>query len=263
MAATLVTVSPPPQGVYRIARVGISPFAPPPWHLSHSDGTFGNRFDDPSAAMGQPQAERFRAVYSATHRVASFGETVARFRPSLSLLAQLSAIEDDEPITATLAGVADAEDPQRGIIPVDWRLRRCVGHSVLASDLVFVDIAAPATIQHLRTLLAPLADSLGLVDVDLSTLTSQQRRFTQGCARYLYDQLDAAGRPRFAGIRYLSRLNPNWECWAVFADRIRHAPGWPGPAAAIPEDDYDLITVAALFNLTIEVVSGQDEFIRP
>jgi hypothetical protein len=28
----------------------------------------------------------------------------------------------------------------------------------------------------------------------------------------------------FAGVRYLSRLNPAWELWAMFHDRMVHLP---------------------------------------
>jgi hypothetical protein len=67
MATGLISVAPPLAGVFRLAR-GLDPFAPPPWELALEDGTFGNRFDDPGAAVGKPPEERFRFISYATAR---------------------------------------------------------------------------------------------------------------------------------------------------------------------------------------------------
>lgn len=249
--------------MFRLVRAPAEPFSPPDWDRAAPDGTFGNRFDDPSAEDGLPPEHRFRVIYCATQRAATFGETVARFRVSLSLLGALQEIDDEESIGESLRGAVDPDDPSHGLLPADWRMRRRIGHTLLDPSLRFVDLSNAGTMQHLRTVLAALADRLGLVDVDLSSVTSQQRRFTQGIARYIYEQADESGVPLFAGIRYPSRLNPQWECWAIFADRIRHLPGWPGIPMSFFPDDPDLQEVARLFGLTIEVFPGQDHVIRP
>jgi hypothetical protein len=140
---------------------------PPDWDRAHRDGTFGNRFDDPSAEEGRPPEARFRVIYSAMQRAATFGETLARFRPALSLLAKLEAINDDEPLEDALAGAVDPKDIRRGLIAADWRFRRRVGHTVLHPALRFVDVTDAGTMQHLRTALAPLAARLQLTVVDL------------------------------------------------------------------------------------------------
>jgi len=261
--ARFVSVSPPPGGVYRLARGAANPFLPPKWERADVDGTFGNRFDDPSAEHGVPPGSRFRTIYCATQRAAAFGETMARFRPSVALLAQLNAIEDDEPLERALAGAVDPTDPHRGLVPADWRQRRRVGHTVLDPSLRFVDLAAGETMQYLRAALAPVAKQLGVADIDLSVVTGPQRRLTQEIARSIHDQRDRNGRPRFAGIRYLSRLNGEWECWAVFDDRMRHVAGCPGLPTSIPRDDADLIEVARQFNLTIEVNARRGNYLRP
>ena len=263
MMAQLIAVPPPPSDVYRLARSPGNPFSPPEWRRAGDDGTFGNRFDDPSAEDGVPPAKRFRTIYCATQRAGTFGETLARFRPSVALLAQLAEIDDDEPLEQSLAGAVDPRDPHPGLIPADWRLRRRIGHTVLDPSLRFVDLAAVETMQVLRAALAPVLERLGIADIDLSSVTSPQRRFTQEIARYVHAQHDDRSRPRFAGIRYLSRLNPAWECWAVFDDRIRHATGCPGLPTAVLADDADLIQVATQFNLTLEVVPGRGQYLRP
>lgn len=259
----IAEVTPPSTGIFRLVRAPADPFSPTDWDRSAPDGTFGNRFDDPSAEDGRPVKERFRVIYCATQRTATFGETIARFRVSLALLNALQNIDDDEPIAESLRGVVDPDDPRHGLLPADWRMRRRIGHTMLEPSLRFADLNHPETMQSLRTALSALADRLGLNDVDLSSVTSPQRRFTQGIARYIYEQVDEMGRPRFAGIRYPSRLNPEWECWAIFDGRIRHLPGWPNIPTSFFPDDADLQEVARLFGLTIEIFPGQDLFIRP
>lgn len=259
----LPVVPPPVNGVFRLARGPADPFSPPDWGLAHDDGTFGNRFDDPGTSPDFSVTQRFGVIYCATQRAASLGETVARFRPSLRLLALLATVEDDEPLQESLEGGVDPDYPKHGLIPADWRLKRRIGQTMLDPSLRFVDIANPETMQFLRPELASVANRLGVTDIDLSSLTSQQRQFTQHCARYVYEQVGADGAPCYAGIRYPSRLNAEWECWAVFADRIRHAPGWPGFPNSMFPDDADLLNVARMFRLTIEVFPGHEQFMRP
>lgn len=263
MAARLVTVGPPEGGVYRLAHRPADPFAPPDWQYADEDGTFGNRFDDPSGAEGTATEERFRTIYCATQRTGTFGETVARFRLSLSLLAELADIDDDESLEESLSGAVDPQDLRRGLIPADWRLRRHIGHTHLDPNLRFVDVDAGESIQHLRDALAALAVELGMSDIDFSVIAGPDRRFTQACARYIYDQVDEEGRPKFAGICYLSRLNSEWECWAIFDNRLQHEPGFPGLPESIFPDDPDLEAVARLFDLTIQNLSGHESYSRP
>ncbi len=239
MASELSTVA-PPRVVYRVAR-GLDPFEPPDWRYVGDDGTFGNRFDDPGAGRGIPEAERFRVIYCATLRSAAFGETVARFRPNVELLAKLREIEDDEPISPELRG---------GVVPEEWRLSRRLGATRLDEYLRFVDVDAAQTLQVLRRELAPVATRLGMSDIDLGAVIGPNRRLTQEVARYVYEQRDLMGLHGFGGLRYLSRLNPEWELWAIFADRIKHSPH--EVTESIRADDPDLLEAASLLNLRIE-----------
>lgn len=176
-------------------------------------------------------------------------------RPSLELIAELQNIDDDEPLQDTLRGVIDPEDPSRGLISRDWRLRRRLGVTYLDPSLRFADLTAPQTMTHLRSAPAQSAAALEIHDVDLSTLMSGQPRFTRECARYVYERVDDADSPRFAGLRYLSRLNPAWECWAIFDTRMVHQ---PCPTETIHPDDPGLLEAARLLGLTIEGIhTGQ------
>jgi hypothetical protein len=61
----------------------------------------------------------------------------------------------------------------------------------------------------------------------------------------------------------ISRLDQDWECWAIFADRICHIPGMPGIPETIFLYDPDLLEVASIFRLTIETVEGFGQYYRP
>ena len=53
--------------------------------------------------------------------------------------------------------------------------------------------------------------------------------------------------PKFAGIRYLSRLNTQWECWPVYEDiELEEIVREP-----ISLNDPDLQRVADLFELKV------------
>ena len=182
-------------------------------------------------------------MYYGTQSACAFGETIARFRTSIKLIAELEAIEDEEPLYPELLG---------GVIPEDWRSGRWLGTTRLDPSLRFADLEDPRTAQILRSAprLAECAVDLGLADIDRSTLNGPDREFTQEVARYIYEQLDEHGGPMFAGLRYNSRLHSGWECWAISTDRLLHAPGVPDMIYA---DHPGLMEAARLPNLKIEV----------
>jgi len=76
------------------------------------------------------------------------------------------------------------------------------------------------------------------------------RRLTQEVARCVYERQDSTEQTLYAGIRYVSRLNPEWELWAIFTDRIRHSPR--EVTESILAEDPDLLEAASLLNLRIE-----------
>jgi len=214
-------------------RVGRSPdpFSPPDWRFARPDGTFGGRFDDPRSRHGVPPQGRYRVLYFASQTAAAYAETVAQFRPSLRTLSQLSGRNS------------------QGLIPRDWRINRRLGTAVLTASLPFADAGDAETVQTLRSALAPVASGMGLSDIDLSVVAGPWREFTQEVALHLFTQRDAAGQPMYAGIRYVSRINHQWECWAAFADRIGHLPLRVDVVAA---DDPHLYEAARILGLAIE-----------
>lgn len=245
----IVGVFPPTTSVYRISILGVEPFAPPPW-----DRVGDNRFDDPRGT--------FRVIYCASEPAGSYGETLARYRRSPTLLALMRAVnDDDESFDEAVDGFVDPADEARGVIPFDWRFKRQIGATILDHRLVFADIVHPETIAHLRTVTAPVVSSLGLKDFDLSTIFSSERIITQECAGYIHGIRDDIGEPIFAGIKYPSRLNESWTCWAIFDDRLIHRQQFL--ETTIDLDDHGFQEAARLLDLSIEAVRGHGNFIRP
>ena len=157
-----------------VYRLGRSPNAwqPPEWSLVHADGTFGNRFDDPEGY--------YRVLYASSQRVACFVETLARFRPDLGLLAELSTIDGSDDFFPL------------GTVPRDWLDVRTMGRA--EAEGTYADIYAAGWVSHLRRILAAEALRLGVKDIDLSTLQmAEPRRLTQLASREVY-------RSRFAGV---------------------------------------------------------------
>jgi len=91
-----------------------------------------------------------------------------------------------------------------------------------ASDVIpairFLDVESLKTRRVLRNELAPLLAYYGLTDLDVATVRGGDRRITRWISKWAFDQRDENEKPVYAGIRYLSRLSSDWECWAVFQD---------------------------------------------
>lgn len=159
----------------------------------------GNRFDSP---LGE-----YRVIYFSTSMEGCFGETLARFRPDLELIATF----DEEGYMPL------------GEVPSDWRQRRLatrvrIGRVSTGAPAQFLDVEALATRQLLRTELAELLLGLGYNDLDVATIRGSDRRLTRWISDWTYRYVDEDGDFPFAGIRYRSRLDNRWECWAVFID---------------------------------------------
>jgi hypothetical protein len=159
----------------------------------------GNRFDSPT--------EGFRTCYFATEPIACFGETLSRFRPN-PLLADAAAEEG-------LMGI--------GQVPADWRhsrvlLRAELEPTVTRPALDFLDVEARDSREHLRKPLGRILAYYEVDDLDVSVVRGGDRRITRWIAKWTHEVRDDDGNRLFAGVRYLSRLDSKWECWAIFDD---------------------------------------------
>lgn len=234
----LASVSPPEGPVFRVGR-GLNPFEPPPWKYVGV-----NRFDDPRYSEEQeaPGDNCFRTIYASTQRAGAFGETIASLRPSIELLAELREVDDDESLDTELF---------HGRVPEDWRRPRSLGLLKLDRALRFVDVDDPQTLARLRIDLAPTVRHLGLEDLDLSAIMGSNRPLTQEVARFVHERTDTDGLALYSGIRYVSRLNLGWECWALFVDRLEGHCEHP-VVETIFSDDPGLLEAAAYLGLSIE-----------
>ncbi len=230
MAPERPKIVPPPTG--GLWRVGRSPdplrFGEPLEPGLLESRTTGNRFDSPTGD--------YRVCYFATTLEACFGETLSRFRPDPGL----SATADEEGFMAL------------GEVPADWRHRRLAVRAIATPNdsvptIRFLDVEAAETRALLRDELGELLAYHGYSDLDVPTIRGADRRITRWIGRWAYEQRDSENRLRFAGIRYLSRLSSEWECWALFddvsLDELQRRP--------IARDESTLTRVAELYGLTI------------
>lgn len=253
-------VPPPSSVVFRIAR---EPFISPPWDYAINETlpkTFGGRFDDPSARWCVSVLtieQRFRTLYCTTQRTGAFAETTDALRVKLP--------EFLERVRNFVTDTADDEAFQqygRGVIPREWLDKKRIGSTLLDPDLRFIDLEASETLQTLNHVprLMRLAARFGLDQIDrrVLVLRGEQMRLSQEIAYWAYQQVDERGNlgnrgNPVAGVRYISRVGGEWECWGIFDTRIagHHSPGYIGP---IDPSDQDLVEVARGFDLDIEVV---------
>lgn len=188
----------------------------------------GNRFDSPT--------EDFSTCYFGSAPLVCYGETLSRFRPN----PQLAEAADE----AGFMGI--------GQVTADWRHQRVllqagVEPSQARPNLMFLDVEARDTREHLRKALGPILAFYKIDDLDVATVRGADRRITRWIAKWAYEAWDDNGERRFAGLRYLSRLDSDWECWAVF-DETKTV---ELERRTITQQDEDLQAVARSFGLTV------------
>lgn len=194
--------------LYRVLKARREPLQPPPWGRADPyGGTFGNRFDDPGKHFGIPESERFRMIYCA----------MADLRVPADPPPGLADIPDDEP------------EPERvPAVPQGWLQRRRIVGILTGEPLRFANVASEEGLRKMRPFLEDESRYLGYRDFDLGGVFGGGRRLTQLMARFAYERSCDDGSPAFHGVRYVSRLNPRWECWALFDTRLGYSPTGPG-----------------------------------
>jgi hypothetical protein len=134
-----------------------------------------------------------------------------------------------------------------GQIAADWRQQRIAVRATFPEERPFLDVEAPSTRAILRRELSWLLAGLELEDIDVSAIRSKDRRLTRWIAQWAWHESHEIGFPKFAGIRFCSRLDTDWECWAVFEDVLPEEQ----ERKSILRQDEDLARVAELYGLDI------------
>ncbi len=198
-------VYPPKDGVYRVSR-DLEPFkySEPPLSLPKLDEPViaGNRWDDPDGS--------YSTLYCATTAECSFAETIARYREKKDLL---------EKIDKFLSGPADVEydfEVTPGVVPEDYVANRTLGHADVEDNSNFVDVDHTDTHGVISKGIRPLLDTFDLASVNHNVVCSRDRRISRPIARCLYGCAQTTDYHNVFGIRYVSRLSDEWECWAMW-----------------------------------------------
>ncbi|MBU1866085.1 MAG: RES family NAD+ phosphorylase [Actinobacteria bacterium] len=192
-------VESPAQGIWRIGkRPDPLEVAPPLSAGDLSSARTGNRFDSPTGTYG--------VLYFGSNLMGCFGEILGRLRPEAAVV---------ELIKGDWAGKGFM-DP--GGIAADWRHRREAIRVTVTGSRPFLDVESAATHRELFKALAPALLALGHEDLDVSVVRGRDRRVTRLISGWAFEQLDEDGGRRFAGLRYVSRISSDWECWCVFPD---------------------------------------------
>jgi hypothetical protein len=157
------------------------PSAERPVGKSKVGESFGSRFDDPEAT--------YRVLDASSHRLG-----LARFRPDLSLLAELTQIEGED------------DFPQLGQVPQEWAETRAIGsafHYGTYADVYFSD-----WIGILRRDLTGFCVARGIPELDAGALQQPTSRpLTQRVSRVVVNS-------GFDGIHCRSRFGHDVGNWA-------------------------------------------------
>lgn len=176
----------------------------------------------------------FGVLYFSTTLDACFGETLSRYRTD----PKLAFLEDEWREYGFMA---------RGSVPQDWRTRRTAVRVRIGTEGLFLDVEALRTRQALQKALGADLLRFGVDDLDVAAIRGRDRRVTRLISEWAWHQRDEDGRPRFAGMRYLSRIETAWECWAVFDDAdITELERHP-----VLRTTPELVRIAELYELTV------------
>ena len=224
--------------LFRIARPP-NPWAWRSWAHVGSDGTFGNRFDDPRGV--------YRVLYASGARLGAFVEVLARYRPDPHIVEALRDIEGDGEAVLPASYAP-------GDLDVSSLAKRCVG--IAQVDGCFLDVGHSRSLAVLRWALAKQLTRHGLGDLDAAAVRlSVPRRFTQEISRYAYERSTDEGTRRFAGITYRSRLGDEFRNWALFEGTDKQSP-WRGEPRVETIDATDADFQCALGLHGLRLVGG-------
>lgn len=185
----------------------------------------GNRFDVPGAGV----------LYVATTAQGALAETAGNYRVKASLLEKMAA-----------AG-ASADELRPPSLDGDWRAGRVVRTLRTRDALPFLDIEDPQSHIYLTKHAGSVLLGLGVDRLDVPTVRGPSRLLTRGLATWIYQAKDDADEPLYGGIRYLSKLSNDYECWAIFDGTTVELAG----EVRITIDNPDLVAICERFGIPL------------
>jgi len=228
-------VPPPSGGLFRVGR----PERPFNWEvrqepLPDSDRPVlnGRRWDDPDG--------EYPTLYCGTDRQTVFAETIAQFRLRPGLRDRILRETDEDAPDPDY----DFDEPE-GRVPPDY-FGRALGHVLVEEETRFIDVDDVETHNELNASFGELLVELGTASqYDRGMMLGQDRRLTRRVAGFLHEHYG----DQAVGIRYESRLDSAFECWAL----------WPQARVVMYEEDVEpisvetaeLVEVAARLGLTL------------
>ncbi len=201
-------VRPPANGFWRVTSWP-EPFEPrdPPAPVGETEPEHDDsgRFDDPDGA--------FRTLYCASKAEGALGEKIAPFTFDARVARRIEGFFEEEPdpeyadedLTPSLdADMIDSFNWQLACAPPD-------------PDARFVDLWHWSTCARLLPHVGELLERFALKALDVRALADERRGFTRRLARILRRQATGEdGQLLAAGLRYKSRLPPQWIYWALW-----------------------------------------------
>jgi len=216
-----------------VQRCGLGRFDDP-YFASH------NSFTGPVDPTLVTPPGHFRTRYFGETRLACFLEVLQDQRPALDYLEHLAVVASGgAPI---FSGIALRGKEEACTIHRDEFKKRRIQGATLPDTLNLLDLRTLEERQALRGIFHTGLQRFINDDVNLSTVTSLDRPFTQFVAQHAYQQ-------GYDGMLYTCRFGTEHSNLALF----EHAPFTPlGTADEIEHDDPDLLEAVRLFRLRRE-----------
>lgn len=130
--------------------------------------------------------------YLATGLAMALGEVLADLRPKPAL-------------AALVAGDWRRRGFPLGRLPAGWRARRRAIRCARRAARRFSTSSRQRRCRSCEPT-SGVVSGLGHHDLDVAAIRGPDRRLTRLASAWAYDQIDPFGEPRYAGVRYLSRL---------------------------------------------------------
>jgi hypothetical protein len=197
----------PPSAFYRVTD-WYQPFDPPPpappIRVAQHDDVPAGRWDDPSGV--------FRTLYCATAAEGAIGEKLGDFalnpRAAFRIETYFEDDPDDEFIDDQLIRALDREDVES----FNWVLAQAPS----VPGVRLLDINHWRTHRATFPAVAQLLMKFGLRAFDRRALLDERRQFTRRLAGIWRAAATTGSGLLISGLRFKSRLPPEWICWALW-----------------------------------------------